>query len=76
MFCSSAFFKFQSTPDFSVSDQRHESTVLFPAGVIIYRQTYLGFEMTSNSGDTSSLRLLIGFTSVYRNKTTENYISL
>ena len=57
---SLTFFKFQSIPACSVSDQRHKSTVLLQGGggggegviynktrqLFVDRQTFLGFEMT------------------------------
>ena len=71
---SLTFFKFKSIPTYSVSGQRHQSTVLLHWGegggggggliikldnytfVSVDRQTFLGFEMTSNSRDTSPLK--------------------
>ena len=61
------FFKFQSIPTYSASDQRHFNRQVYCTGKIIYsklnnyffvsadRQTFLGFEMTANLRDTSPL---------------------
>ena len=67
---SLTFFKFQSIPAYSVSGQRHKSTVLLHWGgnynkvdnyfvVSADRQTFLGFEMTANLHDASPLRRIL-----------------